>query len=101
MRCRQKNTTIWEPVPFWWAPPPVKPAIYTSAAPERPKCREVLKVRPDDAFLLIRGERYDRTALARCVRLATQNAYLTLQSALAESEDNHSKAPAAVGANDG
>ena len=70
-------------------------------AAEQPKWRQVLKVQPDNGFLLTREERYDRAALARCVRLATQNAYLTLQSSLAESEENDSKAPAAVGANDG
>ena len=70
-------------------------------AAEQPKWREVLKAQPDNGFLLTREERYDRAALARCVRLATQNAYLTLQSGLAESEDNDSKAAAAVGANDG
>ena len=70
-------------------------------AAEQPKWREVLKAQPDNGFLLTREERYDRAALARCVRLATQNAYLTLQSGLAESEENDSKAPAAVGANDG
>ena len=48
-----------------------------------------------------REEQYDRAALARCVRLATQNAYLTLQSGLAESEDNDSGAPAAAGVNNG
>jgi hypothetical protein len=61
----------------------------------------VLKAQPNNGFLLTREERYDRAALARCVRLATRNAYLTLQSGLAESEENGSKAPAAVGANDG
>ena len=81
--------------------PPVKPAIYTSAAPEQPKWRQLLTVQPENGFLLTCEERYDRPALARCVRLATQNAYLTLQSGLAESEENDSKAPAAVGANDG
>ena len=70
-------------------------------AAEQPKWRQVLKAQPDNGFLLSREERYDRAALARCVRLATQNAYLTLQSGLAESEDNDSEAPAAVGANDG
>jgi hypothetical protein len=65
------------------------------------KCREVLKVQPDDGFLIIKEEQYDRAALARCVRLATQNAYLTLQSGLAVSEDNDSKEPAPVRANDG
>jgi hypothetical protein len=49
-------------------------------AAEQPKWREVLKVQPDNGFLLTREERYDRAALARCVRLATRNAYLTLQS---------------------
>jgi hypothetical protein len=70
-------------------------------AAEQPKCREVLTLQPGNGFLLIKEEQYDRAALARCVRLATQNAYRTLQSGLGESEDNDSKAPAAVGANDG
>jgi hypothetical protein len=70
-------------------------------AAEQPKWRQVLKAQPENGLLLTREERYDRAALARCVRLATQNAYLTLQSGLAESEDNDSKAPAAAGANDG
>ena len=70
-------------------------------AAEQPKWRQLLTVQPENGFLLTREERYDRAALARCVRLATQNAYLTLQSGLAEPEDNDSKAPAAVGANDG
>jgi len=56
---------------------------------------------PDDGLLLTKEAQCDRAALARCVRLATRNAYLTLRSGLAESEDNHSKAPAAVGANNG
>ena len=70
-------------------------------AAEQPKCRQLLTLQPGNGFLLIKQEQYDRAALARCVRLATQNAYLTLQSGLGESEDNDSKAPAAVGANDG
>ena len=70
-------------------------------AAEQSKWRQVLKVQPESGFLLTREERYDRAALARCVRLATQNAYLTLQSGLAEPEDRDSKAPAAVGTNDG
>jgi hypothetical protein len=70
-------------------------------AAEQPKWREVLKVQPDNGFLLTREERYDRAALARCVRLATQNAYLTLQSHLAELSTNGGGTPAAVGANDG
>jgi hypothetical protein len=39
-------------------------------------------------------------ALARCVRLATQNAYLTLQSGLAEPRGNGGGPPAAEGFND-
>jgi len=70
-------------------------------AAEQPKWRQALTLQPENGFLLTREERYDRAALARCVRLATQNAYLTLQSGLAESEENGSKAPAAVGATDG
>jgi hypothetical protein len=70
-------------------------------AAEQPKWRQLLTIQPDNGFLLTREERYDRAALARCVRLATQNAYLTLQSYVAEPEGNDSKAPAAVGANDG
>ena len=68
----------------------------------RPKCRQVLRLQPDDGFLITREERYDRAALARCVRLATQNAYLTLQSGLAEPSGNGEGTLAvAVGANDG
>jgi hypothetical protein len=70
-------------------------------AAEQPKWREVLKAQPDNGFLLTREERYDRAALARCVRLATQNAYLTLQSHLAEPSSNGEGIPAATGANDG
>jgi hypothetical protein len=49
-------------------------------AAEQPKWRQLLTVRPDNGLLLTREERYDRAALARCVRLATQNAYSTLES---------------------
>jgi len=70
-------------------------------AAEQPKWREVLKVQPDNGFLLTREERYDRAALSRCVRLATQNAYLTLQSHLAEPSGNGEGTLAATGANDG
>jgi hypothetical protein len=70
-------------------------------AAERPKWREVLTLRPENGFLLSREERYDRTALARCVRLATQNAYLTLQSGLAEPSGNGGGTPAAEGINGG
>jgi hypothetical protein len=49
-------------------------------AAEQPKCRQLLTLQPGNGFLLIKQEQYDRAALARCVRLATQNAYLTLQS---------------------
>ena len=38
-----------------------------------------------------RKSNYDRAALARCVRLATQNAYLTLQSQLVKSRGDRSK----------
>ena len=83
------------------APPP-KTAIYTSAAPEQPKWRQLLTVQPENGFLLTCEERYDRPALARCVRLATQNAYLTLQCSLAEpSANGEGTLAAAVGANDG
>jgi hypothetical protein len=41
-------------------------------AAEQPKRWEVLKVQPHDGFLLTREERYDRAALVRCVRMATQ-----------------------------
>jgi len=53
-------------------------------AAERPKWRQLLTLQPDNGFLLSKEEQYDRTALARCVRLATQNAYLTLRSQMAK-----------------
>jgi len=49
-------------------------------AAEQPKCRQLLTLQPGNGFLLTKEEQYDRAALARCVRLATQNAHLTLQS---------------------
>ena len=70
-------------------------------AAEQPKWRQVLTLRPDDGLLLTREERYDRAALARCVRLATRNAYLTLQLGLAEASSDGEGTSAAVGANDG
>lgn len=47
---------------------------------EQPKCRQDLTIHADNGFILTKEGRYDRTALARCVRVATQNAYLTLKS---------------------
>jgi hypothetical protein len=69
-------------------------------AAEQPKCRELLTLQPDDGFLLTREEQYDRTALARCVRLATQNAHLTLRSQQAKATGDGSKV-AAEGASRG
>jgi hypothetical protein len=70
-------------------------------AAEQPKCRQLLTLQPDDGFLLTKEEQYDRAALARCVRLATQNAYLTLQSQLAKPRGDGSKMAAAEGASSG
>jgi hypothetical protein len=70
-------------------------------AAEQPKRRQVLALRPGDGFLLTREERYDRAALARCVRLATRNAYLTLESHLAGPGGNEEGTLATTGANDG
>jgi hypothetical protein len=70
-------------------------------AAEQPKCRQLLTLQRDNGFLLIKQERYDRAALARCVRLATRNAYLTLQSGVAEPGGNGGGEPAAVRANGG
>lgn len=53
-------------------------------AAEQPKWRQLLTLQPDNGFLLTKEEQYDRTALARCIRLATQNAYITLRSQLAK-----------------
>jgi hypothetical protein len=92
---------VWETEDTFRAAVQVHGLAGVWGAAEQPKWRQVLKAQPDNGFLLTREERYDRAALARCVRLATQNAYLTLQSHLAEPEDNDSKAAAAVGANDG
>jgi len=68
-------------------------------AAEQPKCRQLLTLQPDNGFLLTKEERYDRAALARCVRLATQNAYSTLQSHLIN--DTGRKAATAEGATSG
>jgi len=58
---------------------------------EQPRWRQFLTLRPDNGFLLTKEEQYDRAALARCVRLATQNAYLTLQSQLVKPRGGRSK----------
>jgi len=68
-------------------------------AAEQPKCRQLLTLQPDNGFLLTKEERYDRAALARCVRLATQNAHLTLRSHLVN--DNGRKAATAEGVTSG
>jgi len=68
-------------------------------AAEQPKCRQVLTIHADEGFILAKEERHDRAALARCVRLATQNAYSTLQSHLIN--DNGRKAATAEGATSG
>jgi hypothetical protein len=70
-------------------------------AAEQPKWRQVLTLQRDNGLLLTREEQYDRAALARCVRLATQNAYLTLQSHPAGPSGNGGGVPAAEGVNDG
>ena len=71
----------------------------SGGAAEQPKCRQLLTLQPDNGFLLTKEEQYDRAALARCVRLATQNAYLTLRSHLVN--DNGRKAATAEGATSG
>jgi len=70
-------------------------------AAEQPKQRQLLTLQPDNGFLLIKQEQYDRAALARCVRLATQNAYLTLRSQLAKPRGAENKVATAQGANSG
>ena len=70
-------------------------------AAEQPKCRQLLTLQPDNGFLLTKEERYDRAALARCVRLATQNAHLTLQSQQAKPRDDGSNVAMAGGASSG
>ena len=68
-------------------------------AAEQPKWRQLLTLQPDNGFLLIKQEHHDRAALARCVRLATQNAYFTLRSHLVN--DNGRKAATAEGVTSG
>jgi hypothetical protein len=68
-------------------------------AAEQPKCRRLLTVQPENGFLLTEEKQYDRAALARCVRLATRNAHLTLQSQL--DNGNESRVPTAEGASSG
>jgi hypothetical protein len=70
-------------------------------AAEQPKCRQLLTLQPDNGFLLTKEERYDRAALARCVRLATQNAHLTLQSQQAKPRGDESNVAMAGGASSG
>ena len=70
-------------------------------AAEQPKWRQLLTLQPDNGFLLIKQEHHDRAALARCVRLATQNAYLTLQSHLVNSTGDGRKAATAEGVTSG
>ena len=70
-------------------------------AAEQPKWRQLLTLQPDNGFLLTKEKQYDRTALARCVRLATQNAYLTLRSQLAKPRGDGSKVAKAEGASSG
>jgi hypothetical protein len=70
-------------------------------AAEQSKWRQLLTLRRDNGFLLTKEEQYDHAALARCVRLATQNAYLTLRSQLARPRGDGSKVAAAQGANSG
>jgi len=68
---------------------------------EQPRWRQFLTLRPDNGFLLTKEEQYDRAALARYVRLATQNAYLTLQSQLGKSRGDRSKVARGEEANSG
>jgi hypothetical protein len=70
-------------------------------AAEQPKCRQSLTLQPDNGFLLTEEQQYDRAALARCVRLATRNAYLTLQSHLVKSRGDESRVATTEGANNG
>jgi len=70
-------------------------------AAEQPKWRQLLTLQPDNGFLLTKEEQYDRTALARCVRLATHNAYLALQSQPAKATGDGSKVAMAERANSG
>jgi hypothetical protein len=70
-------------------------------AAEQPKCRQLLTLQPDNGFLLTKEERYDRAALARCVRLATQNARLTLQSQQAKPRGDEGNVAMAGGASSG
>ena len=68
-------------------------------AAEQPKWHMLLTLQPHNGFLLTEEKQCDRAALARCVRLATHNAYLTLQSQL--DDGNGSKVAAAEGASNG
>jgi len=62
------------------------PSVWGAA--EQPKCRQLLTIRADRGFILTKEERYDPAALARCVRLATLNAYLTLRSQMLRPKDD-------------
>ena len=68
-------------------------------AAEQPKWHQLLTLQPHNGFLLTEEKQCDRAALARCVRLATHNAYLTLESQL--DKGNGSKVAAAEGASNG
>ena len=68
-------------------------------AAEQPKWRQLLTLQPDNGFLLSEEKQCDRAALARCVRLATQNAYFALRSHLVN--DNGRKAATAEGVTSG
>jgi len=70
-------------------------------AAEQPKWRQLLALESGNGFLLIKEEQYDRAALARCVRLATHNGYLTLRSQLANPSGDGSKVARAEGASSG
>ena len=82
--------------------------IQGSGSSERPEqcgrrlgCRQLLTLQPGNGFLLIKQEQYDRAALARCVRLATQNAYLTLQSQQAKPRGDESNVATVGGTSSG
>jgi hypothetical protein len=47
-------------------------------AADGPKARQLLMLRPGERLLLTKEARYNWSVLARCVRSASQNAYLTL-----------------------
>jgi hypothetical protein len=57
------------------------------------------ELRPGDGLLTRKSGMTELPA--RCVRLATRNAYLTLESQLAGPSGNEDGTPAATGANDG